>query len=184
MLVAHLATIAAALFAGAAIYINVAEQPARLSLPDGPMLAQWQASYPRAATMRASLAVIGGVLAIASYAVLGNWRWLLAALLMLANCPYTLVVIKPINDALHGMQASTAGGDARRLIETWGTLHAGRSALGAAARLRLGACLEQFRVDVCHPGIRRRRISGTQEQQGRACIGSPGSRMAAARPPG
>ena len=129
-------------------------------------------------------AVIGGVLAIASYAVLGNWRWLLAALLMLANCPYTLVVIKPINDALHGMQASTAGGDARRLIETWGTLHAGRSALGAAARLRLGACLEQFRVDVCHPGIRRRRISGTQEQQERACIGSPGSRMAAARPPG
>jgi hypothetical protein len=78
MLVAHLATIAAALFAGAAIYINVAEQPARLSLPDGPMLAQWQASYPRAATMQASLAVIGGVLAIASYAVLGNWRALAA----------------------------------------------------------------------------------------------------------
>ena len=135
MLAAYLATIVAALFAGAAVYVNVAEQPARLALPDGPMLAQWHASYPRAASMQASLAIVGGVLAILAYVLLSDWRWVLAAILILANWPYTLVCIKPTNDALKSMQVATAGAEARRLVERWGTLHAGRSALGAAAVL-------------------------------------------------
>ena len=133
MLAAYLATIVAALFAGAAVYVNVAEQPARLALPDGPMLAQWQASYPRAASMQASLAVIGGVLAIVAYVMLWDWRWLLAAICILANWPYTLVSIKPTNDALKGIQVPSAGAEACRLVERWGELHAGRSALCAAA---------------------------------------------------
>ena len=133
MLAAYLAMIVAALFAGAAIYVNVAEQPARLALPDGPMLAQWQASYPRAASMQASLAVVGGMLAILAYVMLSDWRWVLAAILILANWPYTLVCIKPTNDTLKSMQVPTAGAEARRLVERWGALHAGRSALGAAA---------------------------------------------------
>jgi hypothetical protein len=135
MLAAHLATVVCAVFAGAAIYVNVAEQPARLALADGPMLAQWQASYPRAASMQASLAIVGGVLAVIAYFVLLDWRWLLAAILILANWPYTLIGIKPTNDALKSIQSVAAGTEARRLVERWGTLHAGRSALGAAATL-------------------------------------------------
>ena len=60
MLIEAIAVIAAVLFTGAAIYINVAEQPARLALPDAAMLAQWQASYRRAAPMQAGLALAGG----------------------------------------------------------------------------------------------------------------------------
>jgi hypothetical protein len=135
MLTQVLTLVACTVFAGAAIYVNVVEQPARLALADSPMLAQWQASYPRAAVMQSSLAIAGGVFGISAYAASTDWRWLPAAVLILANWPYTLIWIKPTNDTLKSIQAASAGRQTRRLIEQWGTLHGGRSMLGAAATL-------------------------------------------------
>ena len=135
MLIEHLAIIVAALFAGAAIYVNVAEQPSRLALPDAAMLIQWQRSYSNAAKMQASLALLGGVLGFAAFWSSGGWLWVLGALVLLSAWPFTLIVIKPVNDALNATESTAASTETRRLVEKWGSLHAGRSAIGVAATL-------------------------------------------------
>jgi hypothetical protein len=133
MLAGPVALALAGAFAGAAYYVNEAEQPARMTLNDGSLLAQWKRSYARAVTMQAGLAALSGAFGLVVWWDTGGWRWLVAALLILANWPYTLIVIKPINDRLNAVADKDAGAGSRALIEKWGRLHAIRTALGILA---------------------------------------------------
>jgi hypothetical protein len=133
MLAGPVALALAGAFAGAAYYVNEAEQPARMALNDASLLAQWKRSYARAVTMQAGLAALSGGFGLVVWWDTGDWRWLVAALLILANWAYTLLVIKPINDRLNAVADKDAGAGSRALIEKWGRLHAIRTALGILA---------------------------------------------------
>ena len=133
MFAGQLALIVAAVFSGAAIYINVAEQPARLLLDDRSALAEWKPAYKRGFAMQGPLAVVGFLLGLLAWWQTSDWRWLLGAALLIANWPYTLIAIMPTNNQLMEMPLDQAGPKSRTLLESWAGLHAVRTALGFLA---------------------------------------------------
>ena len=130
MLAGHLALAAASLFTGAAFYVNYAEQPARLELDDRSLLAQWKPSYKRGYVMQASLAVVGFLLGVVAWWATGTLAFLVGALLIVANWPWTLLGIAPTNEALMATDLADAGADTRALLLKWNRLHAVRTVLG------------------------------------------------------
>jgi hypothetical protein len=75
------------------------------------------------------------VLGILAFLFSYDWRWLLAAVLILANWPFTMFIIMPTNKLLQGTAPEAANEVTRGLIQQWGRLHAVRSALGVLAVL-------------------------------------------------
>ena len=135
MFAGQLALIASALFAGAAVYINVAEQPARLDLGDGALLTEWKSAYKRGFAVQAPLALVGSLLGLLAWWQTKDWRWLVGAVVLVSNWPYTLFAVMPINKQLKGTNSASAGSKSHMLVEQWGRLHAVRSALGLAATI-------------------------------------------------
>ncbi len=130
-----LALLTASTFFGAAIYINVAEQPARLRLDDRAALEQWVPAYRRGFQMQASLAIISGLFGLAAWWQSGNGLWGFGAAVILLNWPFTILLIMPINRRLEATRPEEVNEETRGLLVHWGRLHAGRSAFGAIAML-------------------------------------------------
>jgi hypothetical protein len=123
----------AALFAGAALYINLVEHPARLSLDTASAAAQWAPSYRRATLMQAPLAIIAFLAALAAWLLGASVAWLAAALLIGAVVPFTFLGIMPTNKSLLAPGRDPSSSETRALLERWGRLHAVRTALSVSA---------------------------------------------------
>jgi hypothetical protein len=137
-----LALIGAAIFTGAALYVNVAEQPARLLLDDRALLTEWKPSYQRGAAMQAPLALLGCLLGLIAGWQTSHPGFLIGAIAMIAPWPWTLIAIKPTNDALLATEPDQAGPRTRALVLKWGVMHSVRTALGVLATLAfLWACI-------------------------------------------
>ena len=128
-----LSTLSAALFAGAALYITLAEHPARLGLGTRQAALQWAPSYKRATWLQAPLAIVSFLCGVAVAVITGDTRWLVPALLVGAVVPFTLVVIMPTNRQLLAVGRDLSSASTRSLLVRWGQLHAVRTVLSLMA---------------------------------------------------
>lgn len=100
MLAGQLALVATALFAGAALHVSLSEHPARLSLDNASMIVQWKRSFSRAQKMAAPLAILGLLLGLYALWQAPRVSWAVGVILIGANIPFTLIVIRPVNNSL------------------------------------------------------------------------------------
>lgn len=128
----------AGLFAGAAVYINLVEHPARLACGVAPAIAEFGPSYRRAAVMQASLAAVGSLAGVVAWSQGSPTAVLVAGLLLGAVIPFTLIVMRPTNERLLDGRLDRDSPEAAALLLRWGRLHAVRSALSGVAFLLLG----------------------------------------------
>ena len=129
------ATITAAIFAGAALYINIVEHPARMTLDTRSAALEWAPSYRRATWMQAPLALLSLLAGLTSWWLGGGVGWAIAAVLMGAVVPFTFLGIMPTNQRLLAPGRDLASAETRALLERWTRLHAVRTALSLIAAI-------------------------------------------------
>src|SRR2546421_6804071 len=127
------ATLSAALFAGAAIYINAVEHPARMGLDTRSAALQWAPSYKRATWMQAPLAMVSFLAGVGAWLLGGGVLWAIAAVLIGSVVPMTLFVIMPTNRQLLADGRDLGSAQTRELLERWARLHGLRSLAAAIA---------------------------------------------------
>ena len=130
-----IAALCAALFAGAALYINVAEHPARMGLGTRMAALQWAPSYKRATWLQAPLAMVSLLSGVVAWLLGAGGGWLVAAGLIGVVGPFTVIGIMPTNHKLLERGRDLDSAETRQLLRRWGNLHAVRTALSVAATM-------------------------------------------------
>src|SRR5215470_7425562 len=118
------ATVAAGLFSGAAVYVNLVEHPARLHCGTDLAIKEFAPSYRRATIMQVSLALVGFLMALAAWMKGGSIWWLIGGVTLMLVIPFTLVVILPTNHQLLEPSLDPGSELASKLLVRWGRLHA------------------------------------------------------------
>jgi hypothetical protein len=131
--VQFIAVFSCAIFAGASVYINLVEHPARMGCGTLVAATQWAPSYKRATAMQASLALLSLICGTWAWLLSDTFGWLLGALLIGLVVPFTLIVIMPVNGRLLSPGRDPGAQETNQLLQKWGQLHAVRSVLSTFA---------------------------------------------------
>ena len=123
----------AACFLGAAIYIGLVEQPARLRLSSRAMIKEWALSNRRGTLTLSVFAVVSAILAYIQFRANGDVRWLIGGTTILASWPYAYFVMMPVNVWLYVIPPARAVSPVRELMRDWGLLEWGHVLIGFAA---------------------------------------------------
>jgi hypothetical protein len=70
--------------------------------------------------MQAGLAIVGGLIGLVAYLSTLDRHWLLGAVVLLTNWPYTIYVIMPTNRLLTDTPPEAATAEARRMLDSSG----------------------------------------------------------------
>lgn len=128
-----IATFCCTIFAGAAVYINLVEHPARMGCDTKTAATVWDPSYKRATVMQAPLAILSFFAGVSAWLLGGGTLWLVGAVLIGLVVPFTFIVIMPTNHQLLAPGRDLASDETRALLQKWGRLHGVRSALSLVA---------------------------------------------------
>ena len=135
MLFEIISTLSAGLFAGAAIYINLVEHPARVECGVELALREFAPSYRRATVLQGTLAATAFLAALAAWYMGASLWWLVGGSFQGLVILFTLVVIFPTNKKLLDPTLSNSSELASGLLARWARLHGVRSVLGLTAFL-------------------------------------------------
>ncbi len=116
---------ASGIFAGAALYISVTQQPSLAeTLNNNELVVHFKSFYPKAARMQATLTIVSSAALIASHFLKHDWWNLAAGILMGSIFPYTILLMLPVNNQfMNATPGSSSSKPFTKLFSTWGKLH-------------------------------------------------------------
>ncbi len=114
-------------FFGAAVYISIVQHPAAMKAGVTVAESFFPPMYALAAPMQIACAVVGTVAGLVLWYLSGEILWAVGAILLVFVVPYTLVVLKPVNDQLLDTNAQRTAPETESLLKQWGPRHRVRS---------------------------------------------------------
>lgn len=126
-------TVAAGIFVGGAVYINLVEHPARMTLPDTKSChKEWMESFDRARVLQGRLALVSALSGAGAYYCnpKKGLPFLVGGGLVATIFPYTLFVLKPNSiDPIYDEEITNKKSESvvRETIDKWNSYHMVRS---------------------------------------------------------
>lgn len=114
-------------FFGAAVYISIAQHPASMNAGVAVAAKFFPPMYNRAAPMQIASALGGTLAGVVQWYLTGNLLWIIGASLLIFVVPFTLIVMKPINDQLLDLEAQRSESETEKLLSLWAPRHLIRS---------------------------------------------------------